>query len=125
MTSQLVTYLGRPAIQTVFWDVTDVVVALVVLGLALEIKAKGRTSQAIKKLIGLRARNARVIRDGAEIYRRSFATIHPTPNSTSPRRSGGAGGSRSRRRRSRASACCCSGRGRSPRRSRSGSRRSA
>jgi len=51
----------------VFWDVTDVVVALVVLGLALEIKAKGRTSQAIKKLIGLQAKTARVIRDGKEI----------------------------------------------------------
>jgi Cu+-exporting ATPase len=50
----------------VFWDVTDVVVALVVLGLALEIKAKGRTSQAIKKLIGLQARTARVMRDGKE-----------------------------------------------------------
>jgi len=50
----------------VFWDVTDVVVALVVLGLALEIKAKGRTSQAIKKLIGLQAKTARVIRDGKE-----------------------------------------------------------
>jgi Cu+-exporting ATPase len=51
----------------VFWDVTDVVVALVVLGLALEIKAKGRTSQAIKKLIGLQAKTARVVRDGQEI----------------------------------------------------------
>jgi P-type Cu+ transporter len=51
----------------VFWDVTDVVVALVVLGLALEIKAKGRTSQAIKKLIGLQAKTARVVRDGKEI----------------------------------------------------------
>jgi Cu+-exporting ATPase len=50
----------------VFWDVTDVVVALVVLGLALEIKAKGRTSQAIKKLIGLQAKTARVLRDGKE-----------------------------------------------------------
>jgi Cu+-exporting ATPase len=50
----------------VFWDVTDVVVALVVLGLALEIKAKGRTSQAIKKLIGLQAKTARVVRDGKE-----------------------------------------------------------
>ncbi len=50
----------------VFWDVTDVVVALVVLGLALEIKAKGRTSQAIKKLIGLQAKTARVIREGKE-----------------------------------------------------------
>ena len=38
-----------------------VVVALVVLGLALEIKAKGRTSQAIKKLIGLQAKTARVV----------------------------------------------------------------
>ncbi|MBL8566252.1 MAG: copper-translocating P-type ATPase [Hyphomicrobiaceae bacterium] len=51
----------------VFWDVTTVVVALVVLGLALEIKAKGRTSEAIKKLIGLQAKTARVWRDGKEI----------------------------------------------------------
>lgn len=55
------------ALAEVFWDVTDVVVALVVLGLALEIKAKGRTSQAIKKLIGLQAKTARVIRDSKEI----------------------------------------------------------
>jgi Cu+-exporting ATPase len=54
------------ALAEVFWDVTDVVVALVVLGLALEIKAKGRTSQAIKKLIGLQAKTARVIREGVE-----------------------------------------------------------
>ncbi len=56
-----------PALAEVFWDVTDVVVALVVLGLALEIKAKGRTSEAIKKLIGLQAKTARVLRDGKEI----------------------------------------------------------
>jgi Cu+-exporting ATPase len=55
------------ALAEVFWDVTDVVVALVVLGLALEIKAKGRTSQAIKKLIGLQAKTARVVRDGKEV----------------------------------------------------------
>ena len=55
------------ALAEVFWDVTDVVVALVVLGLALEIKAKGRTSQAIKKLIGLQAKTARVVRGGKEI----------------------------------------------------------
>jgi Cu+-exporting ATPase len=54
------------ALAEVFWDVTDVVVALVVLGLALEIEAKGRTSQAIKKLIGLQAKTARVVRDGKE-----------------------------------------------------------
>lgn len=51
----------------VFYDVTAVVTALVVLGLALELKAKGRTSEAIKKLIGLQARTARVERSGVEV----------------------------------------------------------
>ena len=51
----------------VYYDVTVVVTALVVLGLAMELKAKGRTSEAIKKLIGLQARTARVVRDGKEI----------------------------------------------------------
>ncbi|MHC6150429.1 heavy metal translocating P-type ATPase [Bradyrhizobium elkanii] len=59
-------FFPRMALAEVFWDVTDVVIALVVLGLALEIKAKGRTSQAIKKLIGLQAKTARVVRDGGE-----------------------------------------------------------
>jgi P-type Cu+ transporter len=57
----------KMSLAEVFWDVTDVVVVLVVLGLALEIKAKGRTSEAIKKLIGLQAKTARVVRDGKEI----------------------------------------------------------
>ena len=57
----------KASLAEVFWDVTDVVTALVVLGLALEIKAKGRTSEAIKKLIGLQAKTARVLRDGSEI----------------------------------------------------------
>lgn len=51
----------------VFYDVTAVVTALVVLGMALELKAKGRTSEAIKKLIGLQAKTARVVREGAEL----------------------------------------------------------
>ncbi len=50
-----------------FWDVVTVVIALVVFGLALESKAKGATSQAINKLIGLQAKTARVLRDGKEI----------------------------------------------------------
>lgn len=49
-----------------FYDVTAVVTALVNLGLALELRARGRTSEAIKKLIGLQAKTARVIRDGVE-----------------------------------------------------------
>lgn len=50
-----------------FYDVVAVVIALVVLGQALELRAKGRTSEAIKKLMGLQAKTARVIRDGKEI----------------------------------------------------------
>ena len=51
----------------VYYDVTAVVVALVTLGLALEVKAKGRSSEAIRKLIGLQAKSARVVRDGVEV----------------------------------------------------------
>ncbi len=55
------------AMTEVYYDVTVVVTALVVLGLAMEIRAKGRTSEAIKKLIGLQAKTARVLRDGHEV----------------------------------------------------------
>jgi P-type Cu+ transporter len=51
----------------VYYDVTVVVTALVVLGLALEVKARGRTSEAIEKLIGLQPKTARVVRDGREL----------------------------------------------------------
>jgi Cu+-exporting ATPase len=54
-------------VTDVYYDVTVVVIALVDLGLAMELKAKGRTSEAIKKLIGLQAKTARVVRDGREI----------------------------------------------------------
>ena len=51
----------------VYYDVTAVVVALVTLGLALEVKAKGRSSEAIRKLVGLQAKRARVVRGGEEV----------------------------------------------------------
>ncbi len=50
-----------------FYDVVSVVIALVVLGQALELRAKGQSSTAIKKLLGLQAKTARVIRDGQEL----------------------------------------------------------
>lgn len=50
----------------VYYDVTTVVTALVVLGMAMEVKAKGRSSEAIKKLVGLQPKTASVIRDGKE-----------------------------------------------------------
>ena len=50
-----------------FYDVVSVVIALVVLGQALELRAKGQSSEAIKKLLGLQAKTARVLRDGQEL----------------------------------------------------------
>jgi Cu+-exporting ATPase len=51
----------------VYYDVTVVVTALVVLGMAMEVKARGRASEAIEKLTGLAPKTARVMRDGAEV----------------------------------------------------------
>ncbi len=56
----------RPELADVFYDVTAIVIALVDLGMALELKARSRTNEAIKKLMSLQARTARVIRDGEE-----------------------------------------------------------
>lgn len=50
----------------VYFDTATVIIALILLGRLLEMRAKGQTSEAIKKLIGLQARTARVIRDGVE-----------------------------------------------------------
>lgn len=55
------------ALANQFYDAIAVVVALVVFGMALEIRAKGKSSDAIKKLIGLQAKTARVQRDDKEI----------------------------------------------------------
>ena len=54
------------AMTDVYYDVTVVVTALVVLGMAMEVKARGRTSEAIEKLIGLQPKTARVVRAGIE-----------------------------------------------------------
>ncbi len=53
--------------QHVYFETAAAIITLIVLGKLLEARAKGRTSEAIKKLMGLRARTARVVRDGAEI----------------------------------------------------------
>jgi Cu+-exporting ATPase len=50
----------------VYFETAAVIITLIKLGKYLEAKAKGQTSEAIKKLMGLRARTARVIRDGKE-----------------------------------------------------------
>ena len=49
----------------VYYEAAAVIVTLILLGRFLEARAKGRTSEAIKRLVGLQARTARVRRDGA------------------------------------------------------------
>jgi P-type Cu+ transporter len=51
----------------VYFDTAAVIIALILLGRYLEAKAKGRTSAAIKRLIGLQAKTARVAHEGREI----------------------------------------------------------
>ncbi len=59
----LVPSLARHA----YFDAAVVIIALVSLGSALEMKARGKTSTAIKRLVGLQPDTARVIRNGKEI----------------------------------------------------------
>jgi Cu+-exporting ATPase len=51
----------------VYFETSAVIITLIVLGKLLEARAKGRTSEAIKKLMGLQAKTARVVRDGREV----------------------------------------------------------
>jgi Cu+-exporting ATPase len=50
----------------VYFETAAVIITLIRLGKFLEARARGRTSEAIKKLMGLRAKAARIIRDGTE-----------------------------------------------------------
>ncbi len=51
----------------VYFDTSAAIIVLILLGRTFEAKAKGQTSEAIKKLIGLKPRTARVVRNGAEM----------------------------------------------------------
>lgn len=53
--------------MTLYYDVAAVVITLILLGRFLEAKAKSHTNDAIKKLLSLQAKTARVIRDGQEM----------------------------------------------------------
>src|SRR5579859_2116028 len=52
--------------EHVYFETAAVIIVLIVLGKYLEARAKGQTSEAIKKLMGLRPKTARVVREGVE-----------------------------------------------------------
>ncbi|HKJ10293.1 MAG TPA: heavy metal translocating P-type ATPase, partial [Gammaproteobacteria bacterium] len=58
--------LFPPEARNLYFDSAAVVITVILFGKYLEEIAKGRTSAAIKKLIGLQAKTARVVRDGEE-----------------------------------------------------------
>ncbi len=51
----------------VYFEAAAIIIGLINLGQALEQKARGRTSQAIRRLLDLQEKTARVVRDGEEI----------------------------------------------------------
>ena len=51
----------------VYFDTSAAIIVLILLGRFLEARAKGKTSEAIKKLIGLQPKTARIIRNGDEM----------------------------------------------------------
>ncbi len=63
----LVVLLSPTAGQHVYFETSAVIITLIKLGKLLEASAKGKTGAAIRKLMGLRAKTARVVRDGAEM----------------------------------------------------------
>ncbi len=56
-----------PGTINVYYEAAAVIVTLILLGRYLEARAKGRTSEAIKRLVGLQAKTARVVRGGVAV----------------------------------------------------------
>ena len=56
-----------PGTAEVYFETAAVIIALILLGRMLEARAKGQTSDAIRRLMGLRAKTALLVRDGREV----------------------------------------------------------
>jgi Cu+-exporting ATPase len=65
--SVVATFLPQVVGSGTFYDTAALIVTLIFLGKYLEVRAKGQTNEAIKKLIGLQARTADVVRNGQEV----------------------------------------------------------
>ncbi|HKL79393.1 MAG TPA: heavy metal translocating P-type ATPase [Mobilitalea sp.] len=55
------------AVEGLYYETAGVIIALILLGKSLEAVSKGKTSEAIKKLMGLAPKTAMIIQDGKEI----------------------------------------------------------
>ena len=59
--------LVPPIAQHAYFEAAAIIIALINFGAALEMRARGKTSESIKNLIGLQPKTARVVRDGVEV----------------------------------------------------------
>ena len=59
--------MGEMGGAPVYFEAASVIIALVLLGRMLEARARGRTSDAIRRLVGLQPKTARVVRGGVEV----------------------------------------------------------
>jgi len=60
-------FMTAAVMPHVYYDGAAIIVTLILVGRLLEAKAKGKTSSAIKKLIGLKPKTAHLLKDGSEI----------------------------------------------------------
>lgn len=61
------TFVPSLGMEPVFYETSALLITFVLLGKLLESRAKGRTGDAIKKLVGLAPKTARVVRGGEEV----------------------------------------------------------
>ena len=60
-------FVAKGLTAEVYFDTAGTIIVLILLGRLLEARARGQTSEAIRKLIGLQAKTATVVEDGQEI----------------------------------------------------------
>jgi Cu+-exporting ATPase len=60
-------FLSQRLMPEVYYEASAVIITLTMLGRFLENRARGKTSEAIRKLMGLQPKTARIIRDGREL----------------------------------------------------------
>lgn len=60
-------FIVKGLMPSVYYEVSSSVIALILLGKTLENRAKGETSEAIRKLMSLQAKTARIVRNGEEL----------------------------------------------------------
>ena len=80
----LVASAALPEAAAVYYEVATAIIALVLAGRLLEARARGRTSEAIRRLLNLQPRTARIVRDGVEMDVPAAKVLHDDEVIVSP-----------------------------------------